>query len=180
MRLFSLLSLLLLASLTSCSFLKEAMLGPEREPDVDPRTTHLAMSSGGQDQSDLGPDAHSLLESFTRLKGEYFELKSKMEKVEAQNKQLRSALENSEKNMSVETAKRAVAEAETERLRKEIRTRDTELLSISIRKAKRDHEYYALKVAMLKDQLRSLGTPLDHQPPEPAYEPTSPPSGRER
>ncbi len=180
MRSFSLLPLLLLASLTSCSFLREAMFSPEREPDVDPRTTHLAVSPGGQDQTDLGPDAHSLLESFTRLKAENFELKARMEQLEAQNKQLQSAVQGSEEKLSMESAKRAVAEAETERLRKEVRSRDTELLSVCIQKAKRDHQYYALKVAMLKDQLRSLDAAQHEQPPQPAYEPTSPPHGRER
>jgi chromosome segregation ATPase len=172
MKLLALLSLTLLAS---CSFLKGTLLKPNMEPDVDPKTTHLAQGSGAQNQIDLGPDARSLLESFTRLKSEYFELKSKMEQVEAHNERLRTLLQGTEKNLSAEMAKRAVAEAETERLTKEIRKRDAELLGLSIKKAKRDHEYYALKVATLKDQLDALNTPAYEQ-----YDPTSPPSGRQR
>lgn len=169
--LLGLLSLVSLASLASCSFLKETLLKPNMEPDVDPRDTHLA-GYGAQNQIDLGPDTRSLLESFTRLKREYFELKSKMEQVETHNDRLRSLLQGTEKNLSAEMANRAVAEAETERLKKQIRKRDAEFLGLSIKKARRDHEYYALKVATLKDQLDALNTPQ--------YEPTSPPSGRER
>ncbi len=170
--LLPLLGLLCLTSLASCSFLRETVLAPSKEPDVDLKTTHFNQGSGAQNQIDLGPDARSLLESFTRLKSDYFELKSKMEQVEAHNERLRSVLQGTEKNLSAEMARRAVAEAETERLKKEIRKRDAEFLGLSIKKAKRDHEYYALKVATLKDQLDALNTPR--------YEPTSPPSGRER
>lgn len=170
--LLPLLGLLSLASLASCSFLRETLLKPNLEPDVDPKNTHLAQGYGAQNQIDLGPDARSLLESFTRLKSEYFELKSKMEQVEAHNERLRVLLQGTEKNLSAEMASRAVAEAETERIKKKIRKRDAEFLGLSIKKARRDHEYYALKVATLKDQLDALNTPQ--------YEPTSPPSGRAR
>ena len=170
--LLPLLGLLGLASLASCSFLGKTMLAPGREPDVDPKTPHFNQGSGAQNQIVLGPGARSLLESFTRLKSEYFELKSKMEQVEAHNERLRVLLQGTEKNLSAEMASRAVADAETERLKKKIRKRDAEFLGLSIKKARRDHEYYALKVATLKDQLDALNTPQ--------YEPTSPPSGRER
>lgn len=170
--------LLLLAALacplSSCSFLKENVLKPNAEPDIDPKNTHLAQGSAGQNQIDLGPDARSLLESFTRLKRDYFELKSKMEQVEAHNERLRTLLQSTEKNLSSEMAKRAVSDTETERLKKEIRKRDAELLGLSIKKAQRDHEYYALMVATLKEQLDALNTRYDD------YEPTSPPTGRER
>ena len=161
-------------SFSSCSFLKENLLKPNAEPDVDPKNTHLAQGSVGQNQIDLGPDARSLLESFTRLKRDYFELKSKMEQVEAHNERLRTLLQGTEKNLSAEMAKRAVAETETERLKKEIRKRDAELLGLSIKKARRDHEYYALKVATLNEQLDALNTHYED------YEPTSPPTGRQR
>jgi predicted RNase H-like nuclease (RuvC/YqgF family) len=178
MSLPSLLPLLLLLSLfgllclTSCSFLKDTILRPNMEPDVDPSSTHLAQGAGAQNQIDLGPDARSLLESFTRLKGEYFELKSKMEQVVAHNEQLRDKLQGTEKSLSAEMAKRAVAEAEAERLKMEVRKRDAEFLSLSIKKAKRDHEYYALRVAALKEQLDALNTQ--------GYQATTPPSGRDR
>lgn len=175
MRLLGLLFLASLASLASCSFLKDTILKPNTEPDIDTRNTHLAQGSGAQTQIDLGPDARSLLESFTRLKSDYFELKSKMEQVEAHNERLRNLLQSTEKNLSAEMAKRAVAETETERLKKEIRKRDAELLGLSIKKARRDHDYYALKVATLKEQLDALNASRYQQ-----FEPTSPPSGRER
>ena len=53
-------------------------------------------------------------------------------------------------------AKRAVAEAEMERMKKDIRKREAEFLSLSIKMAKRDHEFYALKVATLREQLDVL------------------------
>ncbi len=150
------LTLFLTLPLTSCSFLREAIFGPSREPDIDPRNTHLAQDAGDQNQIDLGPDARSLLDQLTRVKRDYIQLKSKMEQVEAHNEQLRNKLMGTEKSLSSEMAKRAVAEAEMDRMKKEIRKQEAEFLSLSIKMAKRDHEYYALRVAALKDQLDIL------------------------
>ncbi len=173
MKLLALLSVTVsLALFSSCSFLKETVLKPNMEPDIDTKNTHLAQGAGAHNQIDLGPDARSLLESFTRLKSDHSARRSKMEQVEAHNERLRTLLQSTEKNLSSEMAKRAVAETEAQRLKKEIRKRDVELLGLSIKKAKRDHEYYALKVATLKEQLDALNTPQ--------YEPTSPPGGRQR
>ena len=161
-----------LATLSSCSFLKDTVLRPRMEPDVDPKDSHYAQGTGAQNQIDLGPDARSLLESFTNLKRDYFELKTKMEQAEAHNEQLRSNLQGTEKSLSAEMARRVVADAETDRLKKEIRKRDAEFLSLSIKKAKRDHEYYAMRVAQLKDQLDTLNAAT--------HEASTPPTGRNR
>ncbi len=152
----ALLSLLGLLSLTSCSFLKDTILGPSREPDVETRDTHLAQGSGDRSQIDLGPDARSLLDQLTQVKRDYIQLKSKMEQVEAHNEQLHNKLQGTEKSLSTEMAKRAVAEAEMARMKKDIRKREAEFLSLSIKMAKRDHEFYALKVATLREQLDVL------------------------
>ena len=162
-----------LPGLGACSALKEALMQPSPEPDVAKQESYLSQGAGAaRNQIDLGPDQQTLLEGFTKLKRDYFELKSKLEQVEAHNEQLRLRLTTTEKNLSTEMSKRAVAEAEAVRFKNEIRKRDAEFLSLSIKKAKRDHEYYALRVAALKDQLDSLNAA--------AYEANAPVGGRDR
>ena len=168
--LLGLLSLTL--SLTSCSFLKDTILGPSREPDIDPRDSHLSRQGGYQTQVDLGPDARSLLDQLTKVKRDYLQLKSKMQQVEAHNEQLRNKLVGTENSLSSEMAKRAVAEAEMDRMKKDIRKRGAEFLSLSIKMAKRDHEFYALKVAALKERLDILNAQVHGS--------AAPPSGQGR
>ena len=164
--------LALLPGLGACSALKEALLRPSPEPDVAKQETYLSQGAGARNQIDLGPDQQTLLEGFTKLKHDYFELKSKLEQVEAHNEQLRVRLTSTEKDLSTEMSKRAVAEAEAVRFKNEIRKRDAEFLSLSIKKAKRDYDYYALRVAALKDQLDSLNAA--------AHEANAPMGGRDR
>ena len=143
---------LLVLALPSCSAVKRALFSADPEPVVKAHEGYHQTSTESN-QLDLGPDQKSLLEAFTGLKQDNIELRSRIEHLDAENGQLRARLDSTDKNLKAEQRRRAVALADMDRLKKDLQRRDAEFLSLSIEKARRDKEYYSLRVAMLKDQL---------------------------
>ena len=138
--------------LSSCGVINDVLTTPAREDAPDGASHYL--NSGPNTQVELGADEKTLLQEFAELNQAKTQLETQLQEMRAESTQFRAQLGDTERERDRERNLRLGAEAEFERLAKQLRERDSKLLSMNIQLAKRDQEILRLRINSLQQQLR--------------------------
>ena len=141
-----------LALLGGCSFLTEKLTTPEQEKPVQTRDSYLA-SAGVRTELELGPDQRTLMEDYVALQRAKTSLEVRAEELDAQLTSVRSSLARTEELYAQEQRHRAIADENNDRLQKQLRDRETKILSLHIERNKLQQELLRLRIATLQSQL---------------------------
>lgn len=144
--------LLLVATLSSCSFVKDQLTKPSSEKPPQKEQQYLSKGSVAN-ELDLGPDQKFLLDEFTQVKQQKIALETQVSELRATNEGLRASLKQAEEERDKMRRIGAGTEAEGERLKKTLHEREAKILSLSMEKARLQKEMLALKIATLEKQI---------------------------
>ena len=141
--------------LSSCSLLKRELTKPTAEAPLSREQQYLSKGSVST-ELDLGPDQKLLLDEFTTLKSQKIALEGQVHELRVANEGLRASLKQAEEERDRTRRASAVADAESERVRKVLHEREAKILSLSMEKARLHQENLLLRIGDIEKQIEDV------------------------
>jgi chromosome segregation ATPase len=154
----------LLLLLAGCAAADSLLYEPKPEDPLDGYTGSL-QQAGVNTEMDWGPKQDLLLGEFKTLKEDHARLQKDLDKVRAENQNLKARLDGEGKSLAGERTLRAQAEAEVRNLQQKRRELEARILSLSIEKAKLEQQSLLGRIAELQKIVEAAPAPVEAAAP---------------